>query len=379
MKPFEGMRRQKEAGKPVIGCFPLYPPVELFHSMGLAPVILWGLTCSVHDADRHVQSYVCSIARRLAQLVMTENDLFDGIFFYNACDTLRNLPEILREGLNASDKVAPRMFRLHVPMVPTEQTDSSDYLANEIQNLIDALEDAYGMNFSEEKFAQSVLLNRKARALCMRLEDAVSQGKASFSEFCDTLMSANFLPVDEQIELLEAKTAALEVSEASKVDDHRVIVSGILPPPPKVNKLIDEAGLRVVGNDIAAFRRSYAHTPETWTDAYDYYLHFYRDHFPCTTLLYSADRRIEEILKMTEEHKADGFLFIGEKFCEYEYFELPYLEGRLKERGISVLAIEISMEDDATAETYRTRIEAFTEMLAAGKSAAGGVTTKQGV
>ena len=82
---------------------------------------------------------------------------------------------------------------------------------------------------------------------------------------------------------------------------------------------------------------------------------------------------------MTEEHKADGFLFIGEKFCEYEYFELPYLEGRLKERGISVLAIEISMEDDATAETYRTRIEAFTEMLAAGKSAAGRVTTKQGV
>ena len=33
----------KSQGHRVVGCFPLYPPLELVHSMGLTPVILWGL------------------------------------------------------------------------------------------------------------------------------------------------------------------------------------------------------------------------------------------------------------------------------------------------------------------------------------------------
>ena len=37
------LRAIKQKGKHVIGCFPLYPPLELFHAMGFVPVVLWGL------------------------------------------------------------------------------------------------------------------------------------------------------------------------------------------------------------------------------------------------------------------------------------------------------------------------------------------------
>ena len=50
--------KQKKAGKSVIGCFPLYPPLEIFTAMDLLPVVLWGLKADRPDfseSDKHVQ------------------------------------------------------------------------------------------------------------------------------------------------------------------------------------------------------------------------------------------------------------------------------------------------------------------------------------
>ncbi len=154
----------KERGGVALGCSPLYPPLELFHSMGLTPVVLWGLKDSVentYNSDRHLQNYTCSVARYLTELVLSDGGaLFDGLFMYNACDTLRNLPEILKWGLKDAGGKAP-IFRAHIPAVPLNQTDTSEYLKNEILNLIRELEEAFGTSFSEEKFRQSIGLYRE--------------------------------------------------------------------------------------------------------------------------------------------------------------------------------------------------------------------------
>lgn len=334
--------------------------------MGLAPVVLWGLQDSVRDvpdADRHIQSYACSVARRLAQLVLANGrELFDGIFFYNACDTLRNLPEILGEGLGGG--AAPPMFRMHLPMTSAEDPAISEYLKREITSLIHTLENAFGVRFSEQKFAASVAVYARMRKLARRLEEAVAEGRMSFSSFCEALGEANFLIIEDQVALFQSRLASLAGAALPDDASTRVVVSGILPPPPAICRLLDEAGLRVSGNDIASGFRSYAHTPETWADVGDYYLRFYRDHFPCTTLLYSADNRVPAVTNLVAERGAAGFVFVGEKFCEYEYFELPYLQARLQDAGIPVLSLELSIDDAANVETFRTRIQAFAELLA---------------
>ena len=364
MKSAQAMIEQlRKGGKPVVGCFPLYPPLELMHSMGLLPVVLWGLRDSVsdtRDADRHVQPYACSVARQLAQFVIADGPgLLDGLFFYNACDTLRNLPELLREGIACSRRITPPMFRVHVPM---KEDGASGYLASEIGNLIKALQASYDVSFSEERFARSVSLYERARWLCRRLEDAVAEGVLTFAGFSAALARANFLAVEDQIALLESTLADCEGS-ITQPSATRVIASGILPPPPVICDLIEQAGLRVAGNDIASMHRSYAFSPEVWDDVRDYYVAFYRDHFPCTTLLHTADRRVDAVVDIVSRRDADAFVFVGEKFCEYEYFELPYLEQQLKESGVPVLSIEVSIDDDGSAETFRTRIDAFAELL----------------
>lgn len=359
--------RVKASGRKIIGCFPLYPPLPLFSSMGLVPVVLWGLSDLVHrttEADRRIQNYACSVARRLAQFVLTDGkDILDGIFFYNACDTLRNLPEILQAGVSEFDGAPLPLFRIHIPMTPAFQTDASDYLRGEAINLIANLEKQFGLVFSEENFRQSAALYSRLRGLCLNLEAEMSEGRISFADFCETMTLANFLPVEDQITLLESKISSLPSGPAPNRPAGRVIVSGILPPPAAVCKLMDEAGLRVVGNDIASLHRSYAFEPEKWTDAADYCVRFYQGHFPCSTLLNLSEKRMKAVADLAHETGADGFVFVGEKFCEYEYFDIPDLESILKGKGLATLAIEISTDDDENVAAFKTRIEAFAEIL----------------
>lgn len=357
---------REKGGSPIIGCAPLYPPVELLNSMRLLPVVLWGLTQEIPrsgEADKHLQNYACAVSRRLLQLLIQEGaDLFDGLLFYNACDTLRNLPEIIHEGMMGALGKGLPLFRIHVPMT-TGETGRAAYIRNEIQRLIHSLEHQLNVTFSEERFRESVARHDHMKGLCLELELAVSLGRMGFHDFRAALTAANFMGEEERIALLESRIASLPPAHEPNPGRVRVFVSGILPPPPEICRIMDEVGIVVSGNDIASLHRSYAPGPSEWSDAADYYVKRYTTPYPCTTLLHTADRRIDAVMTRVLEKRSDGFLFFGEKFCEYEYFEYPYLENRLKGLNLPSLAMEIAMDDGLNVENARTRIEAFHELL----------------
>ncbi|HUN53923.1 MAG TPA: 2-hydroxyacyl-CoA dehydratase family protein [Smithella sp.] len=357
----------KDKGGRIIGCFPLYPPLELFHSMGLTPVVLWGLRDFVKTsatADRHLQSYACSVARHLVEFVLSDQGRFlDGLFMYNACDTLRNLPEILNCGLGDNGRALP-IFKTHIPMTPPKQTSAAGYLNARILALIMELEETYGVVFSPARFRHSVALYREARSLCKELEILVAKGSLSYGRFSQINHAGYFSTVEDHIKLLKKVLNEDSLSHTKTSPSAvPVIISGILPPPPGLIVALEDAGFRVAANDIASERRSYDYAPDTADNPCSYYADFYFNHFPCPTLLYSADKRIAMIKKLAADSGARGFVFIGEKFCEDEYFEIPHLERILKETGVAILPLEISIEDDANNKAYVTRLEAFHEML----------------
>jgi len=368
-----------EAGRPIIGCFPLYPPVELIHSMGFHPMILWGfrdLFKTTSQSDRHVQSFTCSVARHLVEFVFSDfGQSLAGVFAYNACDTLRNLPEIIGRGLADRRGIKEGGFfieTMHLPMggVVGDAGDYLEgYLAREINRVISACERSLGAEFSNAAFQKSVLLYNTLRRLMSDLEEKVNQGVLPFMEFSRLVSMANLLPVEAAIETLSSTVAQMRGKNPRgySEDCRRIIVSGILPPPPRIGDLFEAADIIVAGNDIASLARSYA--SPTMDEGEDvkpgeyYYKRFYKDHSPCTTLHHTAGRRIETILALCRERRACGFVFFGEKFCEHEYFEYPYLEKRLKEAGISSLFLEFSIDDGENVEQFKTRIQAFAELL----------------
>ena len=228
----------KDKGGRIIGCFPLYPPLELFHSMGLTPVVLWGLKDCVKTstaADRHLQSYACSVARHLVEFVLSDQGRFmDGLFMYNACDTLRNLPEILHCGLTENGRSLP-VFKMHIPMAPQQQTRTSGYLNAKILSLIMELEETFGVVFSPERFRHSVALYREMRLLCKELERQVARGARSYGRFSRIIQEGYFTTVEDHIESMKniLKEDSLCRNESAMPKPAvPIIISGILPPRP---------------------------------------------------------------------------------------------------------------------------------------------------
>ncbi len=362
---FDTLQGIKAKGHTLLGCFPLYPPVELFHSFGLTPVVLWGLEQDIRDlslSDRHLQPYTCQVARCLTEFVLSRaRGLFSALFMYNACDTLRNLPEIIESALDEESPLP--ILRLHVPAVSLDHAYAAGYLRGRIEELTADLENLTGRQYSGDAFTRSVELYRRQRSLCIQLEERQGQGSLSFADCAEVLMAGSLLPVEEHIALLEARLRKTADTGSEGLGHSNIMISGILPPPRHLLETIEKAGLTVAANDIASLRRSYAYAPAATTDAGAYYEDFYRDHHPCTTILPSADSRAEHILKTAREKNVKGFIFFEEKFCEYEYFEVPHIEQMLKSSGIQCLCLETADGGGGQTGANQTRIETFAEML----------------
>ncbi|MDI6742120.1 MAG: 2-hydroxyacyl-CoA dehydratase family protein [Smithella sp.] len=359
--------RARENGAKVVGCFPLYPPLELLHSFGLIPLVLWDLKEQVHtlkESDRHLQPFTCSVARRITEFVLsTEGSLFDGFLMYNACDTLRNMPEIITRGLEERGLSRP-FLKFHVPMTPARQTDSTGYFAGRIRELIIEIENAFGVRFSSERFLASVRLYNAIKKLSLEMENLVAEGRMSYGDFSLLIGKGFFMTPEDYLSALDGAAEKAKSNPAKNISGGRkIIVSGILPPPDALCSIIENAGLRVVGNDVASQARSYAYVPREVGDPVSYYTDFYRNHHPCTTLLYSSDERLTLLTGLIEKKNAQGLIFIGEKFCEYEYLEMPFIMKTLKQKYIAMLQLEIATDDHEHVEAFRTRIEAFSELI----------------
>ncbi len=363
------VQEQKRQGHIVVGCFPLYPPLELFHSLGLAPVILWDLKSLVHrtdESDRHLQTYSCSVARCLTQLLLADGaPRFDALFQYNACDTLRNLPEIITAGLAGKGRQLP-IFRLHIPASSMNPADSAVYLKTRIIALIREMEEHFSVRFSPDKFRESVFRYRKLRQYHRTMESGVARGKIDFGTFSEICCSGRHIPDDAHFERLDSIIESMEEKapgSSQATAPARVMLSGILPPPAALIRRIESAGLGIVCNDIASLARSYASDSEPSDDPAAYYRELYFRHAPCPTLFSSGDMRIGHLMELVRSRGVDGLIWIGEKYCEYEYFDMPHLEKQLKEHGIPVLQLECGLDDKENIGAFETRIDAFAELL----------------
>jgi benzoyl-CoA reductase/2-hydroxyglutaryl-CoA dehydratase subunit BcrC/BadD/HgdB len=72
--------------------------------------------------------------------------------------------------------------------------------------------------------------------------------------------------------------------------------------------------------------------------------------------------RLEHIVELARDLKADGVIHHGLSFCQPYAIEAFKVEKALKDAGIPMLSLETdySMED---VEQLKTRVEAFVEML----------------
>lgn len=345
-------------GRPAIGVWPAYFPLELIHAAGGYPVQLWGAGVAIDHAEAYLQPYCCSVARSLLELEMRGGA--EGIrayVFTPLCDTLINLSELYRR---LFDKP---ILGLSIPVTRSAE-GSRGYLSHTVEKFFKGLEDATGRRVSTETLRESASLFGRMRSLQRELYRLRRErpGLITSADFHAVLKAGFFLPAEAYGPLLETLLAGLETLAPPPGRRPRLVLSGMVFDPLDAQGLFDAVGADVVDDDFASGWRSASRDTLRVDDLVEGIAEHLFGGAPCCCLHDPGKDRHGYLVKKIRDAGADGVVFWYVKFCEPDAFDRPQLLARLRQEGIpaTVLELDLSMK---SIESIRTRIQAFCEMI----------------
>jgi len=324
--------------------------------MNVLPVEVWDPPLEVNHANAHLQPYICSVVKLGLELILQDKckDI-DGFLFPHTCDSIQNLASIVSDYLNLD---MPCYFFYH-PKAPYSAASRRYYL-EELKGLVLRLEKQLGaLDFSNLK--QQVKKGHHVTVLLKELYRlrACDELTASNADFYQIIRRGEYLHPDDFLPLLEE---FLSISRGHGRKGPSVILSGIVPNPPEILKILDEMGVRVADDDFLSCGRRLLAPESQNEDPFEAMAENYFGMPPCTTKNSSLKARTDHLFKKIEHSKAKGVIFYMVKFCETELFDVPHLVEELKKSGLATLLIDCEVNQGLSGQ-LETRVEAFVEMI----------------
>lgn len=363
---FAPVRQWKEAApdRRAIAYFPVYAPVEIFHSFGILPVGMSGAgdQLDIQYADARFGSFICSIAKTTMELGLTKHlDLFDAMYFSGICDTARNLCWVLQRNLPN----IPCDF-LHLPQNPTTVA-SVDFLEAEYRRVISDMEKLTGRKFDPDSLSRSIVLYNENRKLTQKLYDFRSQFPENLStrELYAAVRAGNFIPVEEHNTTLRNLLKEVRLRNRKRRDSIRIVIEGSFceQPPLELISIIEQAGCYVVDDDFTLGRRWFTSDVRIEGDLVRSLADAYLNESTYSSVRHDSRRpRAEELIKKVHDQSAYAVLILVAKFCEPAYFDYVLFRRELDRASIPHLLLEFE-EKMFTFDRLRTELETFVESL----------------
>ena len=354
-------RRQMDAylaqGKKVVLTAPVYTPEEIVHAMGLVPMGVWGGDVELEGAKRYFPAFLCSIVQSIVELGM--KGTYDGasaIVIPSLCDSLKVLGQNWKYAVPA------------IPFVPMTypQNRKPEYavdftLAGYRRGIAD-LERATGAQFSEETLAKSIAVYNAHNAAMRRLSEALARHPEVLpARRADVFKSAWFMLKEEHTALVEQLIAGLE-AQAPGQDRIPIAVSGILASAPGLTALLDEYGMQVVADDVAAESRQYRTDAPEEGAPLERLARKFCAMDGCSVLYDQDKKRLAMTADEARARGARGVLIVMTKFCDPEEFDYPLLKRTCEAAGLAVATVEVDRQI-VSYEQARTVIETFRDLL----------------
>ncbi|MDD5748999.1 MAG: 2-hydroxyacyl-CoA dehydratase family protein [Actinomycetota bacterium] len=357
---------KKRTGRPVIGYFCSYAPVEMIHAAGALPFRITGGDREIARSGAHLQQYCCSLARTALEGGLSgELDFLDGTIFTHTCDTMQRLSDIWRRELGLpfhADFILPVRFSCELAF---------KYMLEELKDLRSKLELFLG-EVSNENLRGSIEIYNKNRKLLSELYDmrVASPALVSCRDSLMCVYSSMIMDVDENNAFLGKALEDLRSKEGNEscADDYGnvgkipLFGSGSVMNDWEVLRILEEAGGTIVDDDFCTGRRYFEGcvSPEGEPMLSIVKRIWERDICPCKHRL--LDERAKRLVLQMERSRANGVLFFLLKFCDPHFFDFPYVVRALENRGVPSLLLEME-QGSVSIENIRTRIEAFMETM----------------
>src|SRR3990170_4585774 len=322
--------KARHPGSKVIGCYPVYTPVEIIHAAGMLPVgiIGGGNRLEIAHADSRFQSFVCSIVKSTLELGLTGKLQFlDGIVFHSICDPARNLGSVFKRNF-------PQLLveYIHFPQ-NMASPHTVNYLAAEYQKLKTSYEQLAGRPITDENLRKSIHLYNEQRKLMRelyRIRRETPQNLSTLETYILTRIGT-FIPPEEHIaELIEG----LEAAGCYILDDDFLLGWRFF-----------EQDIPSEGDPIRNLASAYINQSVYSGVKHD-----------------TRERKSKHLIDKVKETGASAVVILAAKFCEPALFDYALYRRALEKEGIPHLYLEFE-EKMWIFDKAKTEVETFVESM----------------
>lgn len=339
--------------QPKIGYLCTYVPEEIIHAAGFVPVRIMPSTAPPTRAEAHLQSYTCCFARGCLDLALTGKlNALAGVVFTHTCDTMQGLADIWREAF-------PNLFvETVVGPVTLNTGHARAYLIAELRRFTSALEQHFGVHVTAEALRASIrVYNARRRALA-----DVYAHRAEFSAVeWFNVMNRVLMTPPEEFNGQRAVSSHPQSNFSHRPSDIGLVLLGATIDEPTLPQILDDLGARIVADDFCNGARYFDTLVAEEGDPIEALAARELARAACPCKHRALNDRIERVLRLVKEHRAQGVIFYHKKFCDPHAWDYPPLAAALDRENIPHLLLEV--EQVAPLGQTRVRVEAFLEML----------------
>ncbi|MEE9201835.1 MAG: 2-hydroxyacyl-CoA dehydratase [Dehalococcoidia bacterium] len=347
-------------GGKVMGYLCTYVPEELAYAAGVLPVRIMGSHQPQSITENYIFSMWCPYCRDcLAQGLLGRYDYLEGIVFAQTCQHIRQTFDSWVTHLPMEfsyDLYMPSS--LHVPL-------ARECLAGELQSFQEALEGWTGHPIAPSDIEGAVDIyntNRRLMTQVYELRRGLTPPITGVQAM-EMVLSSMFMDKQEQNGLLRQALEELK-GQPGRNSGVRLMLLGSENDDTDLVGFVESMGAQIVVDDHCTGTRYFWGEVPPGDDLLTAIAQRYVDRPPCPLKDLAERRRVQHVLTLARDYQVQGAVMVLEKFCDPHEFDLPSIQGALKEADIPMLVLEV----DATipAGQFRTRIEAFLEMIEVG-------------
>jgi benzoyl-CoA reductase subunit C len=356
--------KKNHPSKKLIGCYPVYTPVELIHAGGMVPVgvIGGGNRLEIAHADSRFQSFVCSIVKSTLELGMVGRlDFLDGIVFHSICDPARNLGSVFKRNF-------PRLMveYIHFPQNMTSR-HTVDYLAAEYNRLKKSYEEVAGRPITDNDVRQSISLYNRQRKLLRELYAIRANAPQNLSTVESYILTriGTLLPPEEHISILEESLPEIRQRDEKPKDRVKVVLEGSFceQPPLELIEGLEAAGCYILDDDFMVGWRFFTEDVPLEGDPIRNLAESYINRSVFSGVKHdSRHPKAKHLIDRAKESGADAVMILAAKFCEPALFDYALYKRALETAGIPHLYLEFE-EKMWIFDKARSEVETFVESM----------------
>jgi len=358
----------KAQGKKIVGTFCVFVPEEIVLAAGGIHVGLCaGAEIGKGEAEKVLPRNTCALIKsfvgfKLARLCP----------FIESCDLI--IGETTCDGKKKAYEIFSEYSPVYVMEIPQMKNAADRALwKSEVLRFKSRVEEATGNAITAERLAEAIKLVNGRRRVLQRLNRLRATVPVPISGR-DALLINQISFYDDPARFT-AKIGELcdELEDRVKNGEGiapegtaRVMLSGcpMAVPNWKLPYIIESSGAIVVGEESCIGTRNTRDLVDEGNRTLDGMIDALVDRYmriDCACFTPNTER-LDNIVKMARELKAEGVIHYGLSFCQPYAMEAFKVEKTLADAGIPMLSIETDygMED---VEQLKTRVEAFVEMM----------------